>query len=167
MKFLYIDATYFKVREDGRYRNKALYVSIGINGEGRREILSAKLYDSETEVKWEAFFDDLKGRGLKGVELVISDGHRGIMEAVSRSFPGRSWQYRHVHSMRNPMKIIPKNKWDSVSLMVKEALEDESLSTLISRAQDALVEQGLGKASDMLERWHASLYNYMAFPRRD
>lgn len=160
MKFIYIDATYFKVREDGRYGNKALYVCIGINSEGRREILSARLYDSETEVQWEAFFDGLMERGLKGVELVISDGHRGIMEAVSRSFLGASWQYCHVHFIRNLMKIIPKKKWQSVSLIVKEALENESL---MSRAQDALVEQGLERASEMFERWHPSLYNYLAF----
>jgi len=111
-------------------------------------------------VQWEAFFDDLKERGMKGVELVISDGHRGIMEAVSRSFPGASWQYCHVHFMRNLMKTIPGKKWHSVSLIVKEALENESL---IARAQEALAEQGLEKASEMFERWEPSLYNYMAF----
>ena len=160
IKFIYIDATYFKIREDGKYGNKALYVCTGIDGEGKREILSAKLYDSETEVQWEAFFDDLKERGLKGVELVISDGHKGIMEAVTRSFLGASWQYCHVHFMRNLMKTIPKKKWPSVSLIVKEALENESL---ISKAQDVLVEHGLDKASEMFERWHPSLYNYMGF----
>ncbi len=109
---------------------------------------------------WESFFDDLKERGLKGVELVISDGHKGIMEAVTRSFMGASWQYCHVHFMRNLMKMIPRKKWESVSLMVREALENESL---LSRAQEVLVENGLEKASEMFERWHASLYNYMAF----
>ncbi|MHB1492137.1 MAG: IS256 family transposase [Thermoplasmataceae archaeon] len=160
MKFIYIDATYFKVREDGKYRNKALYVCIGVNTEGRREILSSRLYDSETEVEWESFFDDLKERGLKGVELVISDGHKGIQESVARSFMGAAWQYCHVHFMRNLMKLIPKKKWSSVSLIVKEALENESL---ISTAQDVLVREGLDKASEMFERWHPSLYNYLAF----
>ena len=114
MKFIYIDATYFKIREDGRYGNKALYVCIGIDSEGRREILSAHLYDSETEVGWESFFDDLKERGLNGVELVISDGHRGIPESVARSFLGAAWQYCHVHFMRNLMKLIPKKKQSSL-----------------------------------------------------
>ena len=127
MKFIYIDATYFKVREDGKYRNRALYVCIGINPEGRREILSARLYDSETEVEWESFFDDLKNRGLTGVELVISDGHKGIQESVTRSFLGAAWQYCHVHFMRNLMKLIPKKKQSSVMQIVKQALENESL----------------------------------------
>jgi Transposase and inactivated derivatives len=160
MKFIYIDATYFKVREDGTYGNKALYVCIGINSEGRREILSAHVYDSETEIQWEAFFDDLKERGLTGVELVISDGHRGIQEAVTRSFLGASWQYCHVHFMRNLMKLIPRKKQSSVMQIVKQALENESL---ISQAQDVLVKEGIQKASDMFERWYPSLYNYKAF----
>ena len=62
MKFIYIDATYFKIRENGIYGNKALYVCIGIDSDGRREILSCKLCDSETEMEWESFFDDLKER---------------------------------------------------------------------------------------------------------
>ena len=160
MKFIYIDATYFKVRDDGKYRNKALYVCIGINPEGRREILSARLYDSETEVEWESFFDDLKERGLKGVELVISDGHKGIQESVTRSFLGAAWQYCHVHFMRNLMKLIPKKKQSSVMQIIKQALENESL---VSQAQDLLVKEGLEKASDMFERWYPSLYNYRAF----
>ena len=160
MKFIYIDATYFKIREDGKYRNKALYVCIGIDSEGKREILSCKLCDSETEMEWESFFDDLKERGLKGVELVISDGHRGIQESVTRSFLGAAWQFCHVHFMRNLMKLIPKKKQSSVMQIVKQALENESL---VSKAQDVLVSEGLDKASDMFERWYPSLYNYKAY----
>ena len=160
MKFIYIDATYFKTREDGRYGNRALYVCIGIDSEGRREILSCKLCDSETEMEWESFFDDLKGRGLKGVELVISDGHRGIQESVTRSFLGAAWQFCHVHFMRNLMKLIPKKRQLSVMQIVKQALENESL---VSTAQETLVKEGLEKASDMFERWYPSLYNYKAY----
>ena len=159
MKFIYMDATYFKVRENGKYRSRALYVCIGINPEGRREILSARLYDSETEIEWESFFDDLKNRGLTGVELVISDGHKGIQESVTRSFLGAAWQHCHVHFMRNLMKLIPKKK-SSVMQIIKQALENESL---VSNAQDTLVKEGLNKASDMFERWYPSLYNYKAY----
>ncbi len=74
---------------------------------GRKEILSAGLYDSETEVGWESFFDDLKERSLNGVVLVVSDGHKGIQEAVTRSFLGAACQYCHVHFTRNLMKLIP------------------------------------------------------------
>jgi putative transposase len=157
MKFIYIDAAYFKVRENGIYGNRALYVCIGIDSEERREILSCKLCDSETEMEWESFFDDLKNRGPKGVELVISDGHRGIQESVTRSFLGAAWQFCHVHFRGNLMKLIPKKKQSSVMKIVKQALENE---TLVSQAQDTLVNEGLEKASDMFERWYPSLYNY-------
>jgi putative transposase len=124
------------------------------------EILSSRLYDSESEVEWESFFDDLKNRGLTGVELVISDGHKGIQESVARSFLGAAWQYCHVHFMRNLMKLIPKKKQSSVMQIVKQALENESL---ISTAQDLLIKEGIDKASEMFERLYPSLYNYRAF----
>ena len=72
-RFIYIDGTYLKIRNNGRYRNKAIYICVGINSDGYREILGARIYDSETEIEWELFFDDLKDRGLNGVEMVISD----------------------------------------------------------------------------------------------
>ena len=135
MRFIYKDATYFKMREDGKYRNKALYVCIGINSEGRREILSARNYDSETEVEWESFFDEMKNSGLRDVEPVISDGHRGIQESVARSFLGATWQYCHLHFMGDLQKLIPKKKQSSVMQIVKQTIENESL---ISTAQDTL-----------------------------
>jgi len=69
MKFIYIDATYFKVRENGKYGSKALYVCLGINSERRREILSSRLYDSGSEVERESFFNDLKNTGLTAWSL--------------------------------------------------------------------------------------------------
>ena len=160
MKFIYIDATYLKIREDGKYGNKALYVCIGIDSEGKMEILSYKLCDSETEMEWESFFDDLKERGLKGFELVISDSHRGIQESVTRSFLGAAWQFCHVHFMKFLMKLIPKKKQSSVMQIVKQGLENESL---VSKAKDTLIQEGLDKASDMFEIWYPSLYNYKAY----
>ena len=97
----------------------ALFV---IDTEGRREILSCKLCDSETEMEWESSFDDLKNRWQKGVELVIWDGHEGIQESVTRSFIVAAWQFCHVHFMRNLMRLIPKKKQSSVMQIVKQAL---------------------------------------------
>jgi len=104
---------------------------------------------SETEMEWESFFDVLKDRGLKDVELVISDGHKEIQESVTRSFLGAQWQYCHVHFMRNMMKLIPKKEQLSVMQIVKQALENESL---VSTAQDLLVKEGIDKAAEMFER---------------
>ena len=122
-------------------------------------ILSCKLFDLKSEMEWESFCYDLKEGGLNGVEPVMSDGHKGMEESVTRSFIGVEWQFCHVHFMRNRMKLIPKKKQSSVIQIVKQALENE---TLVSQAQDTLVEEGLEKVSDMFERWYPSLYNYKA-----
>ena len=80
---------------------QALYEYNGIDDEGKMGILSCKLCDSETEIEWESFFDDLKEKGIRDVKLVISNDHKGIQESVTRSFLGAAWQYCHVHFMRN------------------------------------------------------------------
>ncbi len=85
--YLYIDAIYFKVRDNGKYKSMALYVSIGVNDNGIRQILSMDVYNSEDEMDRNNFFYKLQERGLTGVELVISDGHKGIMKSVKESFP--------------------------------------------------------------------------------
>ena len=90
--YLFLDASYFKVRTNGRYINKALLVVTAIHDDGYREILSATVDDSEEESCWEICFDSLKSRGLKEVKLVISDGHKGIQAAVEKEFLGASWQ---------------------------------------------------------------------------
>ena len=79
-----IDATYFKVRDGLPYENKALFVVAGIRDDGYREILGTRLADSEASMFWEDLFEDLKERGLRGVKLIVSDGHKGIQKAVQR-----------------------------------------------------------------------------------
>jgi len=108
--YLFMDASYYKVRTDGRYINKALLIVTGILENGSREILSAKVADSEDESCWESCFEELKARGLIGVKLVISDGHKGIQAAVKKIFVGASWQMCNVHFMRAVLKNIPKKR---------------------------------------------------------
>jgi transposase-like protein len=85
--YLFVDASYFKVRDGIRYANKALLVIAGIRSDGYREILGARIADSEDELTWEDLFSDLMERGLGKVDLVVSDGHKGIQAAAERSFP--------------------------------------------------------------------------------
>ena len=92
--------------------------------------------------------------------MVISDGHKGIQESITRSFLGVAWQFCHVHFMRNLMKLIPLKKQLSVMQIIKQALENESL---ISRTQETLVKEPLHKDSDMFEIWYRSLYNYKVY----
>jgi putative transposase len=161
--YLYIDAAYFKIRENGRYKSMALYVSIGVNSRGIRQILSMDIYSSEDEMDWNNFFFKLQERGLSGIKLVISDGHMGIMKAVEESFPGSLWQYCHFHFLKNLRKTMNKDQWKSISRIVSEALMDESLFKI---AVDRMEEQKLGKPVDMFYRWYDSLYSYTSFPEQ-
>ncbi len=106
--YLFVDASYFKVRTDSRYVTKAFLVVIGIRDDGYREILGAKIADGEDELFWSGLFQDLADRGLSGVKLVISDGHKGIQKAVEKSFLGASWQMCHVHFSRAVLRNVAK-----------------------------------------------------------
>jgi putative transposase len=92
IKYLFVDASYFKVRVESRYINRAFLVITRVREDGYREIPGARIADGEDELFWSGLFDDLKLRGLSGVDLVVSDGHKGIQEAVQESFLGASWQ---------------------------------------------------------------------------
>ena len=92
--------------------------------------------------------------------MVISDGNKGIREAVKQSFPGASWQYCHVHFMRNLRKLMGKQQWKALSLLIKQALDNPDILPVL---QDKLVDRGLDKCSTMLDKYYDSLYNYRSF----
>lgn len=162
IRYLFVDATYVKIRENSRYVSKALYIATGVNIEGYREILGAKLADTENEAYWSLMFDELKERGLSGVKLVVSDGHKGIRKAVESSFIGASWQMCYVHYMRNVLKHIPQKSMNEVSFSLKEAAGSaENLQNLA----DELREKGLNNAANTIERFLPDVLNYKAFPR--
>ena len=95
--FVIVDALYLKVRDGGRVRSKSAMIAIGVNGDGFREVLGLRLGDSENEANWSEFFTWLKDRGLFGVDLVVSDDHRGLVGAVRKCFQGASWQRCQAH----------------------------------------------------------------------
>jgi putative transposase len=162
MPFLFIDASYFKVREDGRYMNKALLIASGIREDGHREILSSAVAASEDESCWEDLFEGLKARGLSGVKLVISDGHKGIQKAVEKNFIGASWQMCNVHFMRAVLKNIPKKDKKEVAYMLKDALVDEHKMQELAVILDG---KGFSKSAETIDSFRFDLWNYKAFPR--
>ena len=162
IRYLFMDASYFKVRSDGRYVNKALLTVTGIREDGYREILGAKVADSEDEAIWESFFEELKVRGLKCVQLVISDGHKGIQKAVEKTFLGASWQMCNVHFMRAVLKNIPKKSKLEIAYLLQEALEDEGKMQKLAIYLD---ERGYSKSAETVELFRFDLWNYKAFPR--
>lgn len=106
--FIIADAIYLKAREDHRVRSKALHIAIGINSCGHKEVLGFEVYDTERTNTWKEFFESLKSRGLRGVDIVVSDAHKGLVEAIKECFSGSSWQRCQAHFMRNIIDKCPK-----------------------------------------------------------
>lgn len=160
--YLFVDASYFKVRTESRYATKAFMIVTGIRDDGYREILGARIADGEDELFWSGLFQDLEDRGLSGVKLVVSDGHKGIQKAVEKSFLGASWQMCHVHLMRAVLRNVAKKYHKEVADKLKIALEDEN--EMLQLIQE-LERRGYSKSADTAERFRFSLWNYKAFPR--
>ena len=161
IEYLFVDASYFKVRTESRYVTKAFLIVTGIRDDGYREILGARIADGEDELFWSGLFQDLKDRGLSGVKLVISDGHKGIQKAVEKSFLGASWQMCHVHLVRAVLRNVAKKYHKEIADKIKIALEDE---TKIQELIRELESRGYSKAANTLEHFQFSLWNYRSFP---
>ena len=99
--YVFADATYIKGRVNGRVVSRAVVVATGVTANGDREVLGVAVGDSENGAFWTAFFQDLRARGLTGVQLVISDHHLGLKAAIASVFIGSAWQRCGVHFMRN------------------------------------------------------------------
>jgi transposase-like protein len=104
--YVFVDARYEKVRHAGKIVSRAVLIVAGVNDDGRREILTWRLGDSESEQTWSGIFSELKRRGLKGMEFLISDDHKGIEAAMRRHFPDASWQQCQTHFIRNALSKV-------------------------------------------------------------
>ena len=160
--YLFVDASYFKVRTDSRYITKAFLVVTAVRDDGYREILGARIADGEDELFWTGFFDDLKDRGLSGVKLVVSDGHKGIQKAVEKSFLGASWQMCHVHFIRAVLRNVAKKYHKEIADKIKIALENE---TEMQQLYLDLESRSYSKSAGTIEHFQFSLWNYRSFPR--
>jgi transposase-like protein len=110
--YLILDARYEKVRLDGVIRSQAVLIAIGINWEGRRQVLAVELANRESATSWKDFVRRLKERGLTGVEFVVSDDHEGLKKAVSELLPQAAWQRCYVHFLRNALDYLPRRADD-------------------------------------------------------
>ncbi len=110
--YLILDARYEKVREAGVVMSQAVLIAVGIDWDGRRQILSVEMAGRESRSAWEDFLVRLKGRGLKGVELVVSDDHAGLVAAIGEVIPEAAWQRCYVHFLRNALDHLPRKHGD-------------------------------------------------------
>ena len=162
MPYIYVDASYFKVRDSGKYVTKAFIIITGIRDDGYREILGAKITDSESEGFWSGFFDELIDRGLKGVKLVVSDGHKGIQSAVSSRFLGSTWQMCQVHFSRAVLNNIPNRDKEVIAERLRQGFEDESK---MAELAVELRQKRYSKSADTIDRFSQDIWNHRAFPK--
>jgi putative transposase len=108
-KYLWLDAHYEKVRQDGQVRDAAVLKAVGLNDEGKRMVLGVSVSLSEQEVHWRTFLQNLVNRGLGGVELVTSDAHRGMKQARRAVFGGVPWQRCQFHLQQNAQAYVPRH----------------------------------------------------------
>ena len=123
--YLWIDATYVKVREGGRIISVAVIIAVAANTDGRREILGMAVGPSEAETFWTDFLRSLTRRGLRGVKLVISDSHEGLKKAV-RKVLSATWQRCSVHFMRNAMASVNVKQRGMVAAAIRTATAQET-----------------------------------------
>lgn len=160
--YLFVDASYFKIRTESRYVTKAFMIVTGIRDDGYREILGAKIADGEDELFWSGFFEDLVDRGLSGVKLLVSDGHKGIQKALEKPFLGASWQMCQVHFVRAVLRNIAKKYQKEIADKLKVALDDE---IKMQDLAEELRDRCFSKAADTIDGFRFSLWNYKSFPR--
>jgi putative transposase len=110
--YLIVDARYERIREDGVIRNQAVLVAIGINWDGRRCVLGVEMANRESQSSWKDFLEKLRERGLRGVQLVVSDDHSGLRKAVREVLPQVLWQRCYVHFLRNALDYLPRKADD-------------------------------------------------------
>jgi putative transposase len=110
--YLVLDARYEKVREDGSVRSQAVLVAIGINWEGRRNVLAVELAERESASSWRKLLVSLRQRSLQGVEFVVSDDHAGLRRAIQEVLPEAVWQRCYVHFLRNALDYLPRKADD-------------------------------------------------------
>lgn len=164
--YLWIDATYVKVRQDKRTVSVAVTIAMGVNSDGRREVLGMDIGPSEAETFWTDFLRKLKRRGLKGVKLVISDAHEGIKAAVSKVFCA-TWQRCRVHFMRNVLAHAGKQGRRVVAAFIGTAFAQNDATS--ARAQWRQVADQLRpkvpKLATLLDEAEDDVLAYMTFPR--
>lgn len=163
--YLWIDATYIKVRQAGRIVSVAVTLAVGANADGRREVLGMAVGPSEAETFWTDFLRSLTRRGLRGVKLVISDAHEGIKAAVSKVMHA-TWQRCRVHFMRNVMAHAGKSGRRVVSAFIATAFaqDDAEAARLQWRRVADQLRPKLPKLAGFLDAAETDVLAYMTFP---
>ena len=165
--YLYLDGIVLKRSWAGEVRNVSLLVAISVNAEGYREILGIVEGAKEDKAGWSGFLAHLKGRGLAGVRLIVSDACMGLVESAAEFYPEARWQRCMVHFDRNVFSHVPAGKLRAVALMLKAIHAQENLEAARRKATEIvarLCELRLVKAAELVETAVPETLAYYAFP---
>ena len=166
--YMWLDALYLKVRQNHRIVNLAMVIAIGVRTDGERQILGFALGASEEAAFWLEFLRSLVDRGLKGVQLVISDAHEGLKLAIPQVLAGTSWQRCRVHFMRNVLAHVPKRDKALAAALIKTifAQPDRQAAGEQLKQVAQAIYQRWPKAAELLEKAEEDILAYMAFPQK-
>jgi transposase-like protein len=166
--YVYLDGIVLKRTWAGSVKNVSVLVAVGVNAEGFREVLGVMEGPKEDKSGWESFLRHLKERGLKGVQLVVSDKCIGLVSSVEELFPEAQWQWCTVHFYRDVWKDVPSGKVKTVAAMLKAIHSQEDLEASRQKASlvvEKLLEMKLKKAADQVEQTVEETLSYLQFPR--
>jgi len=164
--YLWVDATYHKVRVDGHVTSQATVVAVGVTAEGERQVLGVDVGPSEDRAFWTAFLRGLVKRGLRGVRLVISDAHVGLKQAIATVVSGATWQRCRVHFMRNLLATVNHSAREPIAAIVRTIFAQPDHASAM--AQLRKVADGLrgrfASAAGLLEEAAEDVLAYRLFP---
>lgn len=156
--YVFLDGTYCKVRVNGRVVSQAVVIATGVRADGHREVLGCAVGDNETEAFWTEFLTDLRDRGLHGVQLVVSDAHRGLVAAIDRTVQGAAWQRCRVHFMRNALAKAAKADSQMIGAWIR---------TIFAQATPDAVRDQLDAVADSLHQTHPSIAGMLRDAKSD
>ncbi len=164
--YVWFDAIYLKVRQHNRIVSLAVVIAIGVSESGERRVLGLATGASESEPFWSEFLRSLVGRGLKGVQLVISDSHEGLKSAIGKVLSGATWQRCRVHCMRNLLAHVPQRDKSMVAALVRMIFAQPNRQVAGQQLAETvkLMERRWPKAAELLAAAEDDVLAYMAFP---
>ena len=163
--YVWLDATYVKVRRNHRIVSVAVIIAVGVNADGRREVLGMDIGPSEAETFWSEFLRKLRRRGLRGVKLVISDAHEGIKAAVAKLM-NATWQRCRVHTMRNALAHAGKSSRRVVSAFMATAFAQDSAEAAKAQWRKVAdqLRPKLPKLAGFMDEAEDDVLAYLSFP---
>jgi transposase-like protein len=164
--YLWLDATFVKVRDEGRVVSQAVVVAVGVTADGAREVLGVDVGPSEDGAFWLAFLRGLVARGLRGVRLATSDAHEGLRAAIAAVLHGASWQRCRVHFLRNALALVPKAAQQLVAATIRTVFAQPTAEA--ARQQWRTVADGFRgrwpRLAELMDEAEAHVLAYLAFP---